>query len=282
MIRLSCRSSIASNAGRANHDVVVPESIDISAVRLPPEVDPGDIGFYGALLPLGGIAVCNTCLDSKTSNSDSIQPSLNGADKTQVVFEAFPGAGGKGGGGGNTLRREIGKGGIVGLAVVHQDFALATNAEVLVGPLGRVRHGDEGDVGVGEGLRGFARRGWMLALPSNTKLLPLSRVLFPPPKVLQPCPDVNITARYLRRAKENMSTEATRTINPYRVFAAVGGSVVKGDFATLVTAGRIDGPCSLVPPAFEVLGDLGKGEREESKGEKSSLEEHFLGMEITS
>ncbi len=67
------------------------------------------------------------------------------------------------------MRREVGKGGIVGLAVVHQDFALATNAEVLFA-LGGVRHSDEGDVGAGESLGGLTRREWKLALPFNPKI----------------------------------------------------------------------------------------------------------------
>jgi hypothetical protein len=39
--------------------------------------------------------------------------------------------------------------------VVHEDLALSTDAEVLSSSLSRVRHGDEGDVGVGDGLGGL-------------------------------------------------------------------------------------------------------------------------------
>jgi hypothetical protein len=45
-----------------------------------------------------------------------------------------------------TMRREVGKRNIVGLAVVHQDLALATNAEVLIRGLSSVGHGGEGDM----------------------------------------------------------------------------------------------------------------------------------------
>lgn len=147
---LRCRRSTgASDTGRANSDVVVPESVDIPTVRLPTEVDSGDFGLDRALRPLVGVGVG---LGRKTSNGIAIQPSLNGAVGAQVVFEAFPGAGRKGGRGGNALWGEGGKGGVVGLAVVHQDLALATNAEMFSGGLSGVGHGDEGDVGVGEGL----------------------------------------------------------------------------------------------------------------------------------
>ncbi len=57
----------------------------------------------------------------------------------------------------------------------------------------------------------------------------------------------------------------------------MGGGAVKRDFAALVTIGRIGGPYSLIPSTFEAIRDLGKGEREESKGEKSGLAEHYCG-----
>ena len=153
------RLTSASYAARANDNVVVPEGVDGPTIRLPTEVDTGDFGDEGAALPLIGVGVGDTRLDGKTSNSGAVQPSLNGAVGAQVVFEALPGAGGKGSGSGNTLRGEVGKGGIIGLAVVHQDFALTTNAEVLVSALGGVGHGNECDVVGGEGIEGFASRG---------------------------------------------------------------------------------------------------------------------------
>jgi len=155
------RCTSTSNTARADDDIVVPEGVGVSTIRLPTEVDRGDFGLDGAPLPLGGVTVGDPGLTGKTSNSVAVQPSLNGAVGAQVVFETLPTAGGKGGGGSDTLRGEVGKGGIVGLAVVHHDSALATNAEMLFGALGRVGHGDKGDVGVGEGLGGFAGRRWM-------------------------------------------------------------------------------------------------------------------------
>lgn len=44
--------------------------------------------------------------------------------------------------------------------------------------------------------------------------------------------------------------------------------------AYLVAVRRVYRPCCLIPSAFKVVRDLGKGEREHRKGEKSGLEEH--------
>lgn len=109
-------------------------------------------------MPLVCVRICDARLFRKTSNSISIQPSLNAAVDAQVIFETFPGTGGKRNRGGNALRGEIWKRRIVDFAIVHQDFALATDAEMLVGALGGVRHGDEGDVIIGEGGGGFAAK----------------------------------------------------------------------------------------------------------------------------
>jgi len=74
-----------------------------------------------------------------------------------------------------------------------------------------------------------------------------------------------------------VSAVATCTIYPHGVLAAVGGGAVKADFATLAAVGRVGRPGGLVPSALEALRDLGKGEGEESKGEKSGLVEHGCG-----
>ena len=74
-----------------------------------------------------------------------------------------------------------------------------------------------------------------------------------------------------------MSTVATRSINPQGILSAVSRGAVKGNRATLVAAGRVDGPLSLVPSIFKVLGDLCKGKGKESKGQKSGLAEHDCG-----
>ena len=148
----------ASNTAGANDDIVIPEGVNATTVRLPTEVYTGDFGYDRATLPLVVVGVGDTRLDGETRNSGAVQPSLNSAIGTQVVFEAFPGTGGKGNGAGNTIGGEVGKGGIVGLAVVHQNFALATNAKILIRAFGGIRHGDKGDVVSAKGRGGFAGR----------------------------------------------------------------------------------------------------------------------------
>lgn len=74
-----------------------------------------------------------------------------------MILNALPSVGLEGRRSGNALRREIGQGSVVRLMVVHEDLALSTDAEVLSSRLGRVGHGDEGDVGVGNGLGGLTR-----------------------------------------------------------------------------------------------------------------------------
>lgn len=72
-----------------------------------------------------------------------------------MVLEAFPSIRGKGHRSCDTLGGKIRKGRVVRLAIVHQDFALAANAKVLVSPLGGVGHGYEGDVAISESVQGF-------------------------------------------------------------------------------------------------------------------------------
>lgn len=69
-----------------------------------------------------------------------------------MVLEALPLVGGDVLGGGDAFGGEIGKSGVVGLVVVHEDLALAADAEVLALALGCVGHGDEGDVRIVKGL----------------------------------------------------------------------------------------------------------------------------------
>lgn len=69
------------------------------------------------------------------------------------------------------MRGEVRKRRIVGFAIVHQDFALAADAKMLVGALGRVRHGHEGDVRIGKGIGCFAGKWWMLACLSTLRIL---------------------------------------------------------------------------------------------------------------
>jgi hypothetical protein len=167
----SSRRGITTNTAPTNGDVVVPEGVDIVTVRLPTEVNSSNLGLDGASLPLVCIRIGDTRLFRKTSNSISVQPSLNTAVGAQVIFETFPGTDGKCDRGGNALRREVWEGRIVDFAIVHQDLALTADAEMLVGALGGVRHGDEGDVIVGEGSCGFAGKVWMLACLLTLRIL---------------------------------------------------------------------------------------------------------------
>jgi hypothetical protein len=142
----------ASDTARADGDVIVPEGIRVSSVRLPAKVDSADLGLDATPLPLGGVGVGHTGLAGETGDGFAVQPCLDGAIGAQVVLEALPTAGGKGSGGGDTLGRQVGQGGIVRFTIVHQDLALAADPEVFIGSLGGVGHGDEGDVRVCQGL----------------------------------------------------------------------------------------------------------------------------------
>ena len=109
------------------------------------------------------------------------------------------------------------------------------------------------------------------------------------PPVLELChhrnsqirPDVNVTAGYLGGAEENMSTVATRAFDLYGVLATMGSGAVKADISSLVAVRRIDRPLGLVPSAFEVVGDLGKGGRDKSKSKESDMAEHDCGWIAT-
>jgi hypothetical protein len=59
-----------------------------------------------------------------------------------------------------------------------------------------------------------------------------------------------------------------------RVVATVGGGAIKGDCTTLIAVGGIGWPCGLIPPALEIVRDLGKGDGEESQDQKRGLAEH--------
>jgi len=94
---------------------------------------------------------------------------------------------------------------------------------------------------------------------------------------LQPNSDINIPSRNLCCAEENVSAEATRTIDPHGVLAAVGRGAVKSNFTTLVAAGRINRPCRLIPSILEVLRHLSKGKRKKSQSKKGGFAEHLGG-----
>jgi hypothetical protein len=90
-------------------------------------------------------------------------------------------------------------------------------------------------------------------------------------------PNVEIAAGDLSRAEEDVATIATGTIDSDRVFATIGSRAVERDFTALIAVWRVNGPCGLVPAAFEVVGDLRKGERKDRESEEEGLAEHCGG-----
>jgi len=149
-------NGLASDTSGANDDIVVPESVSIATVGFPTEVNGRDLGHEAAPRPLAGVGVRGALLDGQTGDGGVVQPGFEGAVGAQVVLKAIPATRGKGGRGGDPLRGKVGQRRVVGLPVVHEDLALPADAQVLLGTLRRVGHGDEGDVGVGEGLGGFS------------------------------------------------------------------------------------------------------------------------------
>lgn len=75
-----------------------------------------------------------------------------------------------------------------------------------------------------------------------------------------------------------MSAVATRTGNLDRILAAVGGGGIERHGSSLVAVVRIDWPLRLVPSALEVVGYLGKAEREGRSSEKSCPSNHYCGL----
>lgn len=146
------------NATRLNGDVVVPERISVPAIRFPSEVNAGDLGDVGFCLELGGGGIRNTWVDSKTRDRVAVQPGLDSAIGAQVILEALEGTGRKWDRLGGALRRHVGHGSVVGLAIIHQNLILAAKAKILASALGRVRHGEEGNVVGGQSRCGLAVR----------------------------------------------------------------------------------------------------------------------------
>ena len=144
-------TSLAPNPRRANRDIIIPEGIGIATIALPAKVHTGDLRDGRSPLPLCCVGVSDTRLDCQAGDSSIVEPGFNRAVSAEMVLEAGPCVRRKSSGRGNALRRKIGQRGVISFAVVHDDFGLATDAEVLVGALGGVRHGDEGDVRVGQG-----------------------------------------------------------------------------------------------------------------------------------
>lgn len=139
---------LASNPRRADRDIVIPESIRIATIALPAKVNASNLRLSRTSLPLPSIRVTDARLYRQTRNSSVVEPGLKRAIRAEMVLEARPCIGCKSSRRSDTLGRKVGKCSVVGLAVVHEDFGLATDTEVLVGTLCGVGHGDEGDVRV--------------------------------------------------------------------------------------------------------------------------------------
>jgi hypothetical protein len=165
----------------------------------------------------------------------------------------------------DTVGTEIWKGGIVGLAVVHEYLGLAANAEMFLCALGGVGHRDEGDVGVGQGFGGFA--GGSLVSP-----LSVAVGCF---KDLQVRPHVDISSWDLRRANKYVTTVAARAIDTDGVLASMCGRAVERDFASLTAVLCVGWPGSLIPAILKPLGNLGDSEGRDGQSEESGLGEHF-------
>ena len=142
----------------ANNNIIIPESIAVATIRLPSEIDRRDLGLEAAPRPLRGIGIADARLDSEAGNHVAVQPRLDGPVAANVVLEALPFPGRQVLGGGDALGREIGERSIVAFPVVHEDLALASDPQMLLCALGGIRHCDEGDVGVSEGLGRFPVR----------------------------------------------------------------------------------------------------------------------------
>lgn len=159
-------SAVASDPSRANRYIIIPERIRSSTIGLPAKVNARDLGNVRAPRPLRSIGIGSVRSDRQTGNGIAVQPRLNGAVGANVPLEALPGARRQRLGRGDALRRKVGERGVIGLAVVHEDRALAANAEVLVGSLGGIELGDEGDVVGSQSIGGFAR--WLLVYKSHS------------------------------------------------------------------------------------------------------------------
>lgn len=147
-----------SNPRRADSDIIIPESVRVPSVRLPPKVHGRYLRLDAAPLPLRGVRVRHAGLAGQAGDHGPVQPRLDRSVRSEVVLEALPGVCREGLGGRHALRGEIREGGVVGFAIVHEDLVLPADSEVLLLPLGRVGHGDEGHVGVCEGFLCLARK----------------------------------------------------------------------------------------------------------------------------
>jgi hypothetical protein len=236
----------ASDALGADSNVIVPESVGSTAVRLPAKVDALNLGLGVAVLPTIGVRRRIVGLVNKTLDRAIVEPSGDGAIGGEVVLEALPLVGGDALGGGDAVGGEIGEGSVVGFVVEHENLALATDAEVLALALGCVRHGDEGDVGI---VKGLFR--------------------------LHPGPNIDVTTGNGIGAKEFVSAEAIgATSDLDRVGTTVTSCLIENNLSTLVAVGSICRPSYLIPTALEILSDLAECERKHRKCSKSNLAKH--------
>jgi hypothetical protein len=252
----------APGAVRAHDDIIVPELVSTATIRLPAPVDTSNLGLDARALPLRGVGVRGSRLGRQAGDGLVVEPGFDSAVGPEVVLEAHPRVGRQRLGGGDALRRQVRQRGVVRLAVVHEDAALAADAQVLLGALRGVGHSHEGHVGGVKGSRGF----------SGVKFSACALLMIR--KHLQPCPDIDVALGNLRRAEEDVSAEAARSVDPHGVLTRMRRSSVERDFAALVAVRGVRRPRGLVPTTLETLGDLAEGEGQECQGE-AYLAQHF-------
>lgn len=153
------RSGIAPNTSRPNRHIIIPKRIRIPAIRLPTKINRRNLRHIRTPRPLRRIGIRGRRSHRQPRDGIAIQPRLNRAVGANVVLETLPASRGEGFGGGDPLGGEVGQGGVVGFAVVHEDGGLAADAEVFVCSLGGVELGDEGHVVGGESGGGFSGLG---------------------------------------------------------------------------------------------------------------------------
>ena len=67
----------ASNFSGADSNIIVPEGIDVSSIRLPTKINSCDLRLDAAPLPLRRIAISHTRLASEAGDGISVQPCLD-------------------------------------------------------------------------------------------------------------------------------------------------------------------------------------------------------------
>lgn len=235
----------------------------------------GDLGLHRTPAPSLRVGVLRAVANRQPSNRHVVQPRLDAAVGTQVVLEACPCVGRQRLRRRDAVGRQVRKRSIIRFAVVHEDLGLASDAQVLVGSLSRVGHGDEGYVRIGESLACF---------PVKTKELAFGFIALRKRKekkrydeiYLHVGPHIDIATGYLACTNKDMAAETACTIDTDRVLARMCCRRVQGDFAALVAVGGVHRPCSLVPSILEALRHLGKGGPRKGKDKESGFAKHCL------